>query len=393
MRRGAPEVDENLRLGRIAGVRVGASWSLLAILGLITWILGAEVLPEAAPDAPDAAAWAVALVTAVAFLACLLAHELAHALVARAHGIEVDGITLWMFGGMSRLKGEAPDARTEQRMAVAGPLTSLGLGAALTAFAVLLALTRVPEVVVAAVSWLGLMNGLLAVFNLLPAYPLDGGRVLRATIWRRTGDLRRATAAAAAVGIRFGYVLMALGALAALAGAGLGGVWLALLGWIVLNAARAERAGFEVRELLRGIHVRDVMSAEPVTVPADLTVEALIRQYVALYRCSAFPVVGPDGSPVGLVTLSRLREVPADVRDSLTAAQLATPVDRVVVARPDDLVVDLLARFTVGTGRRALVMDDGTLVGIVTASDIERTLEMRGAGVTDMGERRHAARR
>jgi CBS domain-containing protein len=292
-----------------------------------------------------------------------------------------------MFGGISRLKGEAPDARTEQRMAFAGPLTSLGLGAGLTGLAVLLALARVPEVVVAAVSWLGLMNGLLAVFNLLPAYPLDGGRVLRATIWHRTGDPRRATAAAATAGVRFGYGLMALGALAALAGAGLGGVWLALLGWIVLNAARAERAGFEVRELLRGIHVRDVMTAEPITVPADLTVEALIRQYLPLYRCSAFPVVGPDGSPVGLVTLSRLREVPADVRHGLAVVQLATPVERVVVARPDDPVVELLDRFTVGTGRRALVMDDGTLVGIVTASDIERTLEVRGVSGTETGDR------
>jgi Zn-dependent protease/predicted transcriptional regulator len=386
-------VDENLRLGRIAGVPVGASWSLLAILGLITWILGAEVLPEATPDAPDAAVWAVAVVTAVAFLACLVAHELAHALVARARGIEVEGITLWMFGGMSRLKGEAPDAQSEQRMAVAGPVTSLALGAALTAIALVLALARVPEVVVAAAGWLGLMNGLLAVFNLLPAYPLDGGRVLRATIWRRTGDLRRATAAAATAGVRFGYGLMAVGALAVLAGAGLGGIWLVLLGWIVLNAARAERAGLELRELLRAIHVRDVMSPEPVTVPADLTIDALIRQYVALYGCSAFPVVGPDGSPVGLVTLSRLREVPADARDSLVVAQVATPMERVVVARPDDLVVDLLARFTVGTGRRALVMVDGTLVGIVTSSDIERTLEVRGVGVADVEDRWAGARR
>jgi Zn-dependent protease/CBS domain-containing protein len=369
-------MGDDVRLGRIAGVAVGASWSLLVILALITWILGSEVLPVAAPDAHPAAHWAVAAVTAIAFLASLLAHELAHSIVARGRGIEVEGITLWMFGGMSRLKGEAPDARTEERMALAGPLASLALGAAMTVLAVLLAGAHAPDVVAAAIAWLGLMNGMLAVFNLLPAYPLDGGRVLRAIIWRRTGDLRRATAAATTTGIRFGYGLIALGAVGAVAGAGLGGIWLALLGWIVLNAARAEQAGLELRHLLGGVRVADMMTPDPVTAPADVTVEALVRHYVGLYRCSAFPVVRADGSAVGLVTLSRLREVPAHIRSTLTAAEVATPMERVVTARPDDLVVDLLARFTVGSGRRALVIDDGALVGIVTASDVERAVEM-----------------
>jgi Zn-dependent protease len=375
---------EDLRLGRIAGVVVGASWSLLVILALITWTLGSEVLPDAAPDTQPAAYWTVAGVTAVAFLACLLAHELAHSVVARALGIEVEGITLWMFGGVSRLKGEAPDARTEQHMALAGPLTSLALGVGLSALAVLLALARAPDVVVAAAGWLGLMNGMLAVFNMLPAYPLDGGRVLRAYIWRRTGDLHRATAVATTTGVRFGYGLIALGALAVLAGAGVSGIWLALLGWIVLNAARAEQAGFELRHLLRGVRVADVMTPDPVTAPTDLTVEALIRHYVGLYRCSAFPVVDHDGSPLGLVTLGRLREVPGDLRSRLTVAEVATPLERVVTAHADEPVVDLLARFTVGTGRRALVIDDGALVGIVTASDLDRTLEVASVGRTDV---------
>jgi Zn-dependent protease/CBS domain-containing protein len=378
-------MGEDLRLGRIAGVAVGASWSLLVILGLITWTLAAEVLPDAAPDGHPAAYWSVGVLAAVAFLACLLAHELAHALVARSRGMEVEGITLWMFGGMSRLKSEAPDARTEQRVAVAGPLASLALGAGLTTLAVLLAVASAPDVLVAATGWLGLMNGMLAVFNLLPAYPLDGGRVLRALVWRRTGDRRRATAVAATAGVTFGYGLVAFGVFAARAGVGVGGVWMALLGWIVLNAARAEQAGFELHYLLRGVRVADVMTPDPVTAPADLTVEALVRQYVALYRCSAFPVVGGDGSLVGLVTLSRLREVPDELRATTTLAQVATPLERVVTARADDMVVDLLARFTVGTGRRALVVDNGNLVGIVTASDLERTLEVAELGGAGAG--------
>jgi CBS domain-containing protein len=164
------------------------------------------------------------------------------------------------------------------------------------------------------------------------------------------------------------------------------GIWIALLGWIVLNAARAERAGFEVQHLLRGVRVADVMTPDPITAPADLSVETLIGEYVALFRCSAFPVVGPNGNPVGLVTLSGLRAIAAEARSSLTVGEVATPLERVVIARPDDLVVDLLARFTVGTGRRALVVDGaggGRLVGIVTASDLERALEVAGVGGAD----------
>jgi Zn-dependent protease len=376
-------VHDDVTLGRIAGIAVGASWSLLVIIGLITWTLAAAVLPAGAPDSPAAANWAVGAVTAIAFLASLLAHELAHAIVARSRGMEVEGITLWMFGGVSRLGREAPEPRTELRVAVAGPLASVAIGAGMITLAVLLATAAAPDVVVAAVTWLGAMNLVLAVFNLMPAYPLDGGRVLRALVWQRTGDLRRATAVAATAGIGFGYGLMILGGLSALGGMGVSGVWMLLLGWIVLTAARAERAEFELRHLLRGVRVADVMTAGPVTAPAELTVDALVREYVALYRCSAFPVVARDGTPLGLVTLSRLREVPTDLRDTLTLDRVATPIEQVVTARSDDLVVDLLARFTAGSGRRALVVDDGALVGIVTASDLDRAVQVAEIGGSD----------
>jgi Zn-dependent protease len=373
-------MNPDVRLGRIAGVEVAASWSLLVIVGLITWSLGAAVLPGAAPGAPAVAVWVTSAVTAVAFFACLLAHELAHAVVARSAGMKVDGIVLWMFGGVSRLGGDAPDARTEQRVAIAGPRASAGLCIGLLGLAALAGPAGAPDVIVAAVVWLGFVNGLLAAFNLLPAYPLDGGRVVRAIVWRRTGDRRRATTVAATTGVAWGYGLMALGALLALVGDGLGGIWLALLGWIVHNAARAEQAAVERCSLLGTARVGDLMTPDPVTVHADLTVEALIGHYVGLYRCSAFPVVGPDGSPLGLVTLSRLRDVPAHLRATTTMAQVATPIDRVVTAHPREPVVDLLARLTPGTGRRALVLEHDVVVGIVTASDLDRALELAAVG-------------
>jgi Zn-dependent protease len=373
-------MEADIRLGRIAGIEVAASWSLLVILGLVTWGLGDGVLPRTAPDAPAGVVWVVASVTAVAFFACLLAHEVAHAVVARSAGMRVSGIVLWMFGGVSRFTSDAPDARTEQRIALAGPLTSAALGIGLTMLALFAGPAGAPDMIVAAVGWLGTVNGLLALFNLLPAYPLDGGRVLRAAVWRRTGDRRRATAVAARIGTGFGYALMVLGALATLSGAGLSGVWLALLGWILLEAARAESTAVELQCLLGATPVEDVMTPGPVTVPPDLSVDELVRRYVGEYGCSAFPIVAADGSPLGLVSLSRLRHVPGHLRAATPVAQVATPLSRTVTTRPDEPVVDLLARLTPGDGCRALVLDHGLLVGIVTASDLERALELASVG-------------
>ncbi len=371
----------DVRLGRIAGIEISASWSLLVIVGLITWTLAGVILPTTAPGAPTAAYWALGVVGAVAFFACLVAHEVAHSLVARAHGMSVEGITLWMFGGVSRLGAEPPDAATELRMALAGPLASLGFGVAFSASALALAAAGMPEVLVAATGWLGSVNLLLAAFNLLPAFPLDGGRVLRAWIWRRTGDARRATAIATLWGMSLGYGLVAVGVVLALTGLPLTGVWTALIGWIVLNAARAEQASGQVRQAFAGVRVDDVMTPDPVWVPADLSIDALVRHYVTLYRCSTFPVVGPDGELAGLVTLSRLRDVPADRRTATTVGRVAVPLADVVTVRPDDALATLLQRLTPATGRRALVTDaSGKLVGIVTAHDLDRAFAVADVG-------------
>jgi Zn-dependent protease len=368
-------MNEDIRFGRIAGVAVGASWSLLVVIMLITWSVASGVLPGGDVDYPTAVYWAVAAVTAVAFLASLLAHEMAHALVARGRGIPVDGITLWMFGGVSRLRGDAPDARTELRVAVVGPLTSLVISVVSIGTAAALAAAGAPQVAVDAVAWLGIMNVALAVFNLLPAFPLDGGRVLRAALWLRSGDRRRATEVASGAGVAFGYALMALGALSFVGGMGIGGIWMLFLGWILLEAARAELAGFELRVLLGDARVADVMTPHPVMVPSRLTVDALVHDYVAPHRCSGFPVVRPDGVPVGLVTLSGVRDVPQAARTTTAVDEAARPIDEVVTARPDERVVDLIERFTPGSGRRALVLDSGgSVVGILTSSDVERAL-------------------
>ncbi|HEX6421600.1 MAG TPA: site-2 protease family protein, partial [Acidimicrobiales bacterium] len=373
-------MEEDFRFGRIAGIAVGASWSLIVVVLLITWTVAVGVLPAGDVDYPTAVYWAVAGVTAVVFLASLLAHEMAHALVARAQGMPVEGITLWMFGGVSKLGGESRDARSELRMAIVGPLTSLVIGIVLLVAAIAGDAAGVPEVAVIAVGWLGIMNVALAVFNMLPAYPLDGGRVLRSVLWRRSGDQRRATVVASQAGVAFGYGLMALGAVGFIGGMGVGGIWLVFLGWIVLEAARAERAGFELRSLLRTTRVADIMTRNPVTVPTGLPVDALVHDYVARHRCSAFPIVRGDGSPAGLVTLSGVRDVPEADRTATTVDEVARGLDDLVVAQPDERVVDVLGRFSARAGRRALVTDErGVLVGILTSSDVDRALAMAEA--------------
>lgn len=373
-------MEEDIRFGRIAGIAVGASWSLIVVVLLITWTVAVGVLPAGDVDYPAGVYWAVAAVTALVFLASLLAHEMAHALVAKAQGMPVEGITLWMFGGVSKLGGDAPDARSELRMAIVGPLTSLVIGIVLIAAAVAADAAGAPEVVALAVGWLGIMNVALAIFNMLPAYPLDGGRVLRSVLWLRSGDQRRATIVASQAGVAFGYGLMALGAVGFIGGMGIGGIWLVFLGWIVLEAARAERTGFELRTLLRTTRVTDVMTRDPVTVATGLSVDDLVHDYVARHRCSSFPVVRPDGTPVGLVTLSGVRDVDERARVTTPVDAVARPIDEIVTAHPDDRVIDVLPRFTARTGRRALVTDaKGVLVGILSSSDVDRALAVAEA--------------
>jgi Zn-dependent protease len=232
---------EDLHFGRIAGIRIGANWSLLPIFFLIAWSLAVSLLPAAAPGFTGVGYWIFALLTAAAFYASLLAHELSHAFVARRHGVGVKGIVLWLLGGVAQLEGDTPDARSELRVAAAGPAMSLGIAGIAAAAAWILAVVGASSLMVSAVWWLAGINALLAAFNLLPAFPLDGGRILRALLWRRWSDRLRATAVAARVGQIAGYGLVAVGILEFFAGGGaLGGIWLAMIGWFITVAARQQ---------------------------------------------------------------------------------------------------------------------------------------------------------
>jgi Zn-dependent protease/predicted transcriptional regulator len=310
------------------------------------------------------------------FFISLLAHELAHAIVARRNGIEVEGITLWLFGGVARLLGEARDPGADLRVAGVGPLVSLILGAAFYLLAFVSAGLGLEGLPLGVLTWLGIINVVLAVFNLVPAAPLDGGRILRALLWRRRGDRMSAAISASRAGRVFGFVLVGLGLLEIIFVPGFAGLWFVLIGWFIVTAAGAEEQFARVQGALRGVKVGDVMTRDPVAVPPTLSVAELLDDYIWRNRFSSFPNVDPEGHPRGLVTLNGLKSVPTERRQDVTVTEVASPIDDVTKAEPDQPLLALVLRMRDGADGRALVIEDDRVVGIVSPRDVSRMLEL-----------------
>jgi Zn-dependent protease/predicted transcriptional regulator len=370
-------MHETVSFGRVLGIRVGANWSLLIIAALLMLGLAVGVLPEAAPDSPAWLAWVVAGLATVLFFLSLLAHELAHAVVARREGIPVGGITLWALGGVSKLGEDSPDAGVELRVAVVGPATSLAIGIGFGLVTAVASALGGPDVFIAACGWLAMINVLLALFNLAPAFPLDGGRVLRALLWRYHGDRRRATVTAAEAGRMFGYLLVALGVVMVWVGAFLNGIWFALLGWFVVNLSQAERNRVEAHDLLAGVTVGQVMTAEPLCVPPEITVGSFLDRYVLTHRYSSYPVVDDERRPLGIITLDSLRRLPPASRDSTTVGEAAFGPDRMAVASAHEPLESVLPRLAASAAARLVVVENGRVVGVLSRTDVAGCLERR----------------
>jgi len=361
-------------LGRISGIRIGVNWSVLFIVALLAYGLAAGQFPAEVPRHPVAEYIVAGVVTAVAYIGSLLVHELAHSLVARRNGIKVEDITLWLLGGVSRLEGEFPDPGAELRVAGAGPLASLLLGGLFLLLAWLVMTAGVRGLVVAALAWLGGINILLAVFNVIPAAPLDGGRLLRAVLWSITKDKLKAAIWSARAGQVFGWILTVVGIYLVLVARDYSWLWFVLLGWFLISAATSENQQAVLQSRLRTVPVREIMTANPVTVPASATVAQFLHDYLPWSRHAAFPVVA-DSQTVGLVTVKRINQVPAGERGQTTLHDVACPLSEVARAAPDESAADLLPGLNGCADGRALVFDDGHLAGIVSPSDISRALE------------------
>ena len=365
-------VNGNISLGRIGGVEVRINWSWLVIFALIVWSLADGIFPSQNPGLSGGAHLAMAIVAALLFFASLLLHELGHAWEARREGMEIDGITLWLFGGVSQFKSRFPSAGAEFRIAIAGPLVSLVLGVVF----VLIALAGLPSAVDGVAAWLGYINLTLLVFNLIPALPLDGGRVLRSALWRTRGDLGWATRIATEIGRGFGYLFIALGIAMFIFQGSFSGAWLAFIGWFLLQAATAEARYIATEAALNGLRVRDLMVRDPVTVDGDLTVGQFMDEVARSRHFTTYPVIDA-GRPIGLLAFRSVAAVPRSEWDSRRVRDAMIPLDRVQLLTEDETAVEALTALSSSTSSRGLVLENGHLAGLLSITDLTRALEVR----------------
>ncbi|MEU9115143.1 site-2 protease family protein [Streptomyces sp. NPDC048483] len=364
----------SIRLGSVFGVPLRMHWSVPLLVVLFAYGLGRRTLPVGAPG-HSPAVYAVAGVAGAALLmGSLVLHETAHAATARRKQISVEDVTLWALGGMTRM-GRPKTAAAAFLVAVSGPLTSLVIGGvALGAGLGLHALARWAAVPAVVLLWLGWANLFLGVFNLLPAVPLDGGRVVQALLWWRTGDRERADLAASRGGQVTGVLMAGAGWVLLLRGAPIG-LWIVFIGLFVMVVAGAERRHAALHTALRGIRVADAMTS-PVTTGADwLTVQHFIDEVAVHSHHSAVPLLDFEGRPSGIVQIRRLAGVPAPSRETLRVREVAVPISQCAVAAPDEQLTEALDRVSLRTGMRILVADGGHLVGIVTGKDLARMMQ------------------
>ncbi len=363
----------SLSLGRIAGIRIGLHWSWLVVFGLMVWTLSETVFPRQNPGLSEADYQAMALTAAVLLFVSLLLHELGHALQARREGMEIEGITLWLFGGVATFRGTFPGPGAEFRIAVAGPVVSLALGAA---FAAVAALANLPVAAEGVTFWLGYINLTLLVFNLLPALPLDGGRLLRAALWRVRGDFSWATRIAAEAGRATGLLLIGAGFVLFLAGGMFSGAWIAFLGWFVLSAAGSEARHAEARRAISGLRVRDLMVADPAAALHDDTLAQFMAGLGEHGRFTSYPVL-QDGRVVGLLPTSAVLDTPRDDWDALRVGDRMLDLEHAPRLVPEDDLFDALARLSEAGVKRGLVLDGDRLAGYLSVSDVADALTRR----------------
>lgn len=364
-------MKSSLRLFRVAGIDIGIHYTWIFIFLLISWSLAQGFFPQQYPGWGTATYWITGILAGLVLFASVLLHELAHSLVARARGMSVDSITLFIFGGVSNLEEEPEKPKIEFVMAIVGPLTSLALSG------VFWGLTQlVPEQdspMAAMFGYLALINLILAIFNLLPGFPLDGGRVLRSIIWGATGSLRKATNIAATSGRIFGWGLIALGLFQLLGGNFLGGLWIAFIGWFLSGAADASRRDLTLREYLGGVKVKEVMSPVTETIGPDVLVDEVVWDIFSKQHGRALPVC-QDGKLVGIITISDIKELPRGKWAETRVGQIMTREPLYAVSPEDNLqtAMKLIAQHDIN---QVLINQQGQCAGLLSRADIIRHLQ------------------
>lgn len=363
-------------LFEIAGFAVKVDWSWAILAMLIAWSLAQGFFPSLYEGLPTAAYWWMGVAGVIGLFLSILLHELSHSVVARYYGLPIRGITLFIFGGVAELEEEPLSPRIEFRMAIAGPLLSVAL-AGLFYLAVLLGQALGwAEAVVGVARYLATLNLILAVFNLIPAFPLDGGRVLRAYLWHRWRDMRRATRVAANAGIGFSVVLMGIGILSVVSGDLGTGIWWILIGLFLRNAAMGSYYDLRTRQAIKGRTVRDFMSGSPIAVSPYLSIRQLAEDFVLRHHHEFFPVV-EAGRILGAISMREIKDLPRDRWDSTRVGDLMIGVSdaNMVEARTDAMAALLLMQKRGAS--RVMVVDGGILVGILSLKDLLKQLSLQ----------------
>jgi Zn-dependent protease len=368
----------DLRLGSLAGISIEINISWLIIVVLLTATLATGWFPFTVPGLPGWLYWVTAVIATLLFFGSVLAHELAHSLVARLRGLPVKSITLFVFGGVSNIEREPQSAVVEFQMAFIGPLTSLAIGGVMALAMFASAALGWPALLTAVLMYVGLANLALGVFNLIPGFPMDGGRVLRAIIWRLTGSLRKATQWAASVGQAIAFLMIFVGIWLFFSGDWVDGVWIGLIGLFILQAAQAEYTQVRLEATMAGATVQQFMTSSPPLATPDLLIEQVVDEYLLRTGQRTIPVVERDNNQlVGVVSLRDIRQIPRDRWDSTTVGQIMTPRSQLKTVQPDQPMSEALNTMTQArVGQLPVLSRDDRVIGMLDLTAVLEHLQL-----------------
>jgi Zn-dependent protease/CBS domain-containing protein len=366
----------SFKIGKIKGILIEVNASWFVIFALVTYTLASGYFPVYYPDFDSTTRWVSSSVIALLFFVSVLLHELSHSLVSLKLGMPVKRITLFIFGGIAQIEQEPDEPMKELKMAIAGPAMSIFLFGLFFLLSIIFKNFGAPEAAIVSLDYLSTINLSLAIFNLVPAFPLDGGRVLRAIIWRFSGNLQKSTKITSAMGSIFGYFLIAFGVLLLLNNYIINGIWLVFIGWFINQMSKDSYQSMLLSDIFDKINIREFMTGKVVTVDRSISVQELVDNYFYKYKFAIFPV-SQDGRIIGIVSAANVKQIETGARSQTTVGSITTPLSDKLIISPDDIVSTAMTRLRSNGIGRVLVMDQDNLLGIVSNTDILNYLWIR----------------
>jgi len=367
-------MKNSFQIGKVFGISIKIDYTWFIIFAMLSWSLGSHYFPRMYFNWHPLVYWLMSIATAIIFFSSILAHELAHSLVSKARGVPVNSITLFIFGGVAHISDEPRNPGSEFWMAIAGPITSLAIGAVFGAAYLAIGRGRTPFSAMAA--WLAGINISVALFNLIPGFPLDGGRILRAITWKITGNIRRATRIASVVGRIVAYMFILWGVWRVFSGDWVEGVWIAFIGWFLEKAASTSYRQLALREMLQGVKAKNVMIKDCQELSKDLTIRELVDGYIfhAVYQC--FPVVDGD-AVIGIVSLQDIKVIPKDRWETTKIQDVMVPLENMRTIHPEDDLFVVLQQMSIDQVNQLPVVEDDKLVGMISRDSLTDAINVR----------------